>query len=343
MTSACPIDLPAQLRYVDDSMPGIRRRRQRGRFVYLDPQGQPIRDPDVVRRLDQLAIPPAYQDVWICPDPNGHLQATGRDARGRKQYRYHALWSETRDSAKYDRLLSFGNALPGLRARIDAHLAEAGMGRDKLMATVVALLDRTLVRIGNRRYARENRSYGLTTLRNRHVAVRGSRIRFSFKGKSGIEHQVTLENQRLAKILQRCLDLPGQQLFQYLDDDGERHAIGSQDINDYLRSHAGSDFTAKDYRTWAGSAMALEALCLAARTEVKNPSQQVVDVVKQVAQRLGNSPAICRKCYIHPAIVDAFITGELAGWKRQRKRKGLSAEEVALLKFLAAKEQEISQ
>ncbi|MNF62876.1 Eukaryotic DNA topoisomerase I, catalytic core [compost metagenome] len=334
----CPIDLPAQLRYVDDRMPGIRRRRQRGRFVYLDAEGRRIREAAEVQRIEQLAIPPAYRDVWICPDPNGHLQATGRDIRGRKQYRYHPLWNETRDSAKYDRLLSFGSALPGLRTRIDSHLGETGMGRDKMLATVVALLDRTLIRIGNHRYVRENSSYGLTTLRNRHIAVNGSKIRFSFKGKSGIEHRVSLDSPRLARILRNCLDLPGQLLFQYLDEDGQRHSVSSEDVNDYLRSQIDGDFTAKDYRTWAGSALALEGLRQAARNTATSPSQQVTEVVKQVAQRLGNSPAICRKCYIHPAIVEAFIAGELAGSKRPRKRKRLSAEEVALLKFLEARE-----
>lgn len=334
----CPIDLPAQLRYVDDRMPGIRRRRQRGRFVYLDADGRRIQDPAEVRRIDQLAIPPAYSDVWICPDPNGHLQATGRDIRGRKQYRYHPLWNETRDSAKYDRLLSFGSALPGLRARIDKHLGETGMGRDKVMATVVALLDRTLIRIGNPRYVRENSSYGLTTLRNRHIAVNGSKIRFSFKGKSGIEHRVSLDSPRLARILRRCLDLPGQLLFQYLDDDGQCRSVSSEDVNGYLRNQIDGDFTAKDYRTWAGSALALEGLRQAARNTSASPSQQVKEVVGQVARRLGNSPAICRKCYIHPAIVEAFIAGELAGGKRPRKRKRLSAEEVSLLKFLEVRE-----
>ncbi|NWL80401.1 DNA topoisomerase [Pseudomonas taiwanensis] len=334
----CPIDLPAQLRYVDDGMPGIRRRRQRGRFIYLDPEGARIRDPDEVRRIDQLVIPPAYRDVWICPDPNGHLQATGRDARGRKQYRYHPLWNENRNSAKYERLLSFGSALPQLRARIDKHLGETGMGRDKVMATVVALLDETLIRVGNRRYARENNSYGLTTLRNRHINVNGSQIRFSFKGKSGIEHDVSLTSPRLARILRRCLDLPGQQLFQYLDEEGQRHSVGSHDVNDFLRSQASGEFTAKDYRTWAGSALALEALRKVAQSTPDNRTQHVTEMVKQVAQRLGNTPAICRKCYIHPAVVDAFLTGELAGCKRPRKRKGMSPEEVALLQFLQARQ-----
>ncbi len=334
----CPIDLPAQLRYVDDGMPGIRRRRQRGRFIYLDPDGARIRDPDEVHRINQLAIPPAYRDVWICPDPNGHLQATGRDARGRKQYRYHPLWNENRNSAKYERLLSFGSALPQLRARIDKHLGETGMGREKVMATVVALLDETLIRVGNRRYARENNSYGLTTLRNRHINVNGSQIRFSFKGKSGIEHDVSLTSPRLARILRRCLDLPGQQLFQYLDEEGQRHSVGSHDVNDFLRSQASGEFTAKDYRTWAGSALALEALRKVAQRNPDNPTQHVTEMVKQVAQRLGNTPAICRKCYIHPAVVDAFLTGELVGCKRPRKRKGMSPEEVALLQFLQARQ-----
>ncbi len=238
------------LHYVDDSLPGISRRRLRGRFAYFDPGGERIRVETEIERIDRLAIPPAYIDVWICIDPLGHLQATGRDVRGRKQYRYHPRWTEVRDSAKYERLLRFGESLPALRRRIERDLALPGLGAEKVMATVVELLDRTLIRIGNERYRKENRSFGLTTLNNRHVEVQGTRIRFAFRGKSGIRHSVDIEHPRLARILRRCLELPGQQLFQYLDADHQRHMIDSRDINAYLREHAGEEFTAKDYRTW---------------------------------------------------------------------------------------------
>ncbi|WP_282342521.1 MULTISPECIES: DNA topoisomerase IB [Pseudomonas] len=327
--------LPPDLSYVDDTQPGISRRKLRGKFVYIDVDGERIRDESEISRINKLAIPPAYTDVWICPNPSGHLQATGRDARGRKQYRYHPRWREVRDADKYERMLAFGRALPKLRATLEKHLAQPGMGRDKVMATVVSLLDSTLIRVGNSRYAKENKSFGLTTLRNRHVDVKGTAIRFHFRGKSGIEHNVKLSHPRLARIVKRCLELPGQHLFQYLDEDGERHVVTSSDINAYLQTHAGEDFTAKDYRTWAGSALALERLCESARLvgEV-DTRKQVVEIVKAVASQLGNTPAICRKCYIHPAVIDAFGDGTLAELKKPRPRKGLRVEEVALMKFL---------
>ena len=232
-------------------------------------------------------------------------------------------------------MLAFGRALPKLRATLEKHLAQPGMGRDKVMATVVSLLDSTLIRVGNSRYAKENKSFGLTTLRNRHVDVKGTAIRFHFRGKSGIEHNVKLSHPRLARIVKRCLELPGQHLFQYLDEDGERHVVTSSDINAYLQTHAGEDFTAKDYRTWAGSALALESLCESARLAGEvDPRKQVVEIVKAVASQLGNTPAICRKCYIHPAVIDAFGDGTLAELKKPRPRKGLRVEEVALMKFL---------
>ncbi|MBG6470134.1 DNA topoisomerase IB [Pseudomonas aeruginosa] len=328
--SAAPPDipaLPAGLCYVDDRQPGIRRRRQGKRFVYFDADGQRIGDAEEIRRLAKLAIPPAYREVWICPDPNGHLQATGRDARGRKQYRYHPRWREVRDADKYERLLRFGQALPRLRRHIAAQLRLPGLGRDKVVALAVALLDATLIRVGNHRYARDNRSYGLTTLRTRHVDVNGSRIRFRFKGKSGIEHDVSLEHPRLARVLRRCLELPGQDLLQYLDEDGQPHRIGSHDINEYLRRHTGEDFSAKDYRTWAGSALALERL---RRAEADGLGA----VVAEVAAELGNSVAICRQCYIHPAIIEAYQAGQLGQLRRARKRRWRSAEEATLLAFL---------
>lgn len=335
-TALCPA-LPDDLHYVDDSQPGIRRKRLRGKFVYFDVQGTRITDEAQVRRINGLAIPPAYTDVWICPDPQGHLQATGRDARGRKQYRYHSRWREIRDSNKYERMLEFGQALPGLRARLEQDLARSGMPREKVMALVVTLLESTLIRIGNSRYARDNRSYGLTTLRTRHVDVRGTAIRFHFRGKSGVEHEVTLRDRRLARLLRRCLELPGQQLFQYLDNEGQRRAVSSSDINQYLRDLTGRDFTAKDYRTWAGSALALERLRGQPEQPATQARQHLLETVKQVASQLGNTPTVCRQCYIHPEILQAFTDGDLAGLKAARKRKWLSREEVALLGFLRSR------
>ena len=326
--------LPPDLHYVDDTQPGIRRKRLRGKFCYFDAAGQRISDADEIKRLNALAVPPAYTDVWICADPQGHLQATGRDARGRKQYRYHPRWREVRDGDKYSRLLAFGMALPKLRQRLEAQLALPGHSRDKVMATVISLLDTTLIRIGNSQYARENRSYGLTTLRNRHVAVNGSAIAFQFRGKSGVEHQITVKDRRLARVIKRCLELPGQDLFQYLDDEGQRHTVSSSDINAYLHSLTAGGFTAKDYRTWAGSSLALSALRELKWESASQAKQHVVERVKAIARELGNTPAVCRKCYIHPAVLDAFLLGTLAELPRPRQRKHLSREEVGLMMFL---------
>lgn len=332
-TAFCPA-LPADLHYVDDSCPGISRRILRGKFAYFLPSGERIRDTADISRINKLAIPPAYTDVWICPDPMGHMQATGRDARGRKQYRYHLRWREIRDSNKYERILSFGASLPKLRACLEQNLALRGMPREKVMALVVQLLESTLIRVGNSRYARENRSYGLTTLRTRHVDVRGTAIRFQFRGKSGVEHQVTLKNQRLARIMRRCMELPGQHLFQYVDENGQRHAVNSSDVNQFLREMTGGDFTAKDYRTWAGSALALEHLRKRECQPEAVARRNLVETVKEVSRQLGNTPAVCRQCYIHPDVLDAFASGELARLPRARKRKWMSSEEVALLNFL---------
>lgn len=332
-TLLCPA-LPDDLHYVDDSQAGISRKLLRGKFVYFRPDGERIRDESEIQRINKLVIPPAYRDVWICPDPQGHLQATGRDARGRKQYRYHSRWREIRDGNKYDRMLQFGEALPKLRQRLENHLAAPGLSREKVMALVVTLLESTLIRIGNSRYARDNRSYGLTTLRTRHVDISGTSIRFHFRGKSGVEHEVTLRDRRLARLMRRCMELPGQQLFQYLDEDGQRRAVSSNDVNLYLREMTGSDFTAKDYRTWAGSALALERLRKLDSTPESVAKQNLVETVKRVASQLGNTPAVCRQCYIHPAIIDAFSAGDLTRLRTARKRKWLSAEEVALLNFL---------
>ncbi|MCF4996383.1 DNA topoisomerase IB [Pseudomonas syringae] len=332
--TALPDVLPPDLHYVDDTQPGITRKKLRGRFCYFDTAGQRITDADEIKRINTLAVPPAYTDVWICADPRGHLQATGRDARGRKQYRYHVRWREVRDADKYSRLREFGSALPKLRKQLEALLAAPGFSRDKVMATVITLLDATLIRVGNSQYARDNRSYGLTTLRSRHVEVNGSAIQFQFRGKSGIEHQITVKDRRLARIVKRCLEIPGQNLFQYLDENGERHTVSSHDVNAYLQTLTGADFTAKDYRTWAGTALALSVLRERQWESEAEAKRHVVDMVKNVAKTLGNTPAVCRKCYIHPAVVEHFMLGALAELPRPRLRKGLRSEEVALAMFL---------
>jgi DNA topoisomerase-1 len=332
--TALPDALPSDLHYVDDTQPGITRKKLRGKFCYFDPAGQRITDQDEIKRIHALAVPPAYTDVWICADPRGHLQATGRDARGRKQYRYHPRWREVRDADKYSRLRDFGLALPKLRKQLEALLAAPGFSRDKVMATVITLLDATLIRVGNTQYARDNRSYGLTTLRNRHVEVNGNAILFQFRGKSGVEHQITVKDRRLARIIKRCLEIPGQNLFQYLDENGERHTVSSSDVNAYLQTLTGADFTAKDYRTWAGSALALAVLRELQWEPESDAKRHVVEMVKNVAKQLGNTPAVCRKCYIHPAVLDGFLLGALAELPRPRARKGLRAEEVGLAVFL---------
>ncbi|MFV3326675.1 DNA topoisomerase IB [Pseudomonas sp. NY15372] len=330
----CP--LPPALHYVDDSQPGLSRRRWRDRFHYFDTEGQRIRDAQTLARIAALAIPPAYTQVWICPDPQGHLQATGRDARGRKQYRYHPQWRALRDQHKYDRMLAFAQVLPGLRRQLEQHLARPGLDREKVMALVVSLLDSTLIRIGNRQYLKENNSYGLTTLRNRHVSVQGSTIRFQFRGKRGVEHNVSLRDRRLARLIKRCLELPGQTLFQYLDENGQRHAVGSSEVNQFLQQLTGADFTAKDYRTWAGSVLALDLLRPLAWEPESEARRQVAATVRQVATRLGNTPAVCRRCYIHPAVLDHYQQGRLAALPRIKARRGLEPEEASLLLFLQA-------
>ncbi|MEM5425975.1 DNA topoisomerase IB [Paraburkholderia ferrariae] len=330
-----PTDLgPCGLRYVDDSHRGYTRERIDGAFVYFDTRGKRIKDAAEIRRINALAVPPAYTDVWICPDGRGHLQATGRDARGRKQYRYHPYWRETRDATKYERLLGFGTALPKLRARLARDLALDGMPRNKVLATVVRLLDSTLIRVGSEEYARENRSYGLTTMRKRHLEVSSDRLRFRFRGKSGIEHDVAVSDARVARIVRRCMELPGQDLFQYLDADGARYSVTSSDINDYLHEVTGADFTAKDYRTWAGSVFALAALRKLEWQTTTQARKHVADTVKQISQMLRNTPAVCRKCYIHPAVIEAFEAGALAQALPAVRLRGLKADEAALVVFL---------
>jgi DNA topoisomerase-1 len=332
--AGCPDDLPPGLRYVDDSRPGYTRQWTDGAFAYFNTQGKRLTDEAEIKRINALAIPPAYIDVWICPDARGHLQATGRDARGRKQYRYHPQWRETRDATKYERMLAFSAVLPKLRARVGRDLELDGMQRNKVLATVVRLLDTTLIRVGSEEYARENRSYGLTTLRKKHLKVQSGTLRFQFRGKSGIEHDVSVSDARIAKIVKRCMDLPGHDLFQYLDTDGGRHTVSSADINDYLHEITGADFTAKDYRTWAGSVFALAALRKLAWETVTEARKHVVGTIKEVAKLLRNTPAVCRKCYVHPAVIEAFEAGELADEMPAARRSGLKADEATLAIFL---------
>jgi len=303
----------AGLRYANDRRPGITRRRSGKGFAYRRPDGSAV-DAPTRERIRALAIPPAWTDVWICPDPAGHLQATGRDARRRKQYRYHARWRSHRDEAKFEQLLDLSRVLPRIRARCDRDLAKPGLSREKVLAAVVRLLEATLIRVGNDEYARLNRSFGLTTLRTRHATVRGSAIRFRFRGKSGQQHEVGLRDQRLARIVRRCQDLPGQELFQYLDADGEPHDISSDDVNDYLREISGADVTAKDFRTWAGTVLAYRALrALAPGTGERDAQRNVVEAVRLTAGRLGNTPAVARQSYVHPAILEAYLDGAIAG------------------------------
>jgi DNA topoisomerase I len=302
----------AGLRWVRDDAPGLRRVRAGKGFRYVDADGKPVRDDKTLARIKQLAIPPAWRDVWICASPNGHVQATGRDARGRKQYRYHARWRATRDETKYDKMVLFGLALPRIRERVDDDLKRPGLPREKVLATVVRLLETTLIRVGNEEYARSNKSFGLTTLRDRHVDVDGAELRFEFRGKSGIKHRVAVHDRRLARIIRRCQDLPGHELFQYVDDAGALHPISSQDVNDYLRAITRQEITAKDFRTWNGTVLAAAALRQAACSGPRGRSKRVVArCIERVAERLGNTRAICRKCYVHPAIVDAYLEGTL--------------------------------
>jgi DNA topoisomerase-1 len=332
----------AGLRYVHDDRPGIRRETVGDGVRYLDAKGEPVEDETTLKRIKSLAIPPAWTDVWICPQANGHLQATGRDARGRKQYRYHPKWREVRDEVKYERMIKFGKALPQIRKEVDRALSLPGLPRDKVLATIVYLLEATMMRIGNDEYARENKSYGLTTLRNRHVKIDGSEVEFRFRGKSGVYHNVKVYDRRLARIIQRTRDLPGQDLFQYLDEDGETHTIGSADVNDYLRTITGEDYTAKDFRTWSGTVLA--AIALQEFEAVDSDAQlkkNVVRAIESVAERLGNTPSVCRKCYVHPAVLDAYLDGTMLEGLRARAEeslvedlKDLQPEEAAVLAML---------
>ncbi|MBP6789198.1 MAG: DNA topoisomerase IB [Candidatus Promineofilum sp.] len=330
------------LRYVSDTEPGLRRERDGAVFVYRDAAGKLVTTPRVLARIDALHIPPAWDEVWICRRADGHLQATGRDARGRKQYRYHPDWNATRNQTKYHRMQQFGAALPGLRERIDADLARRGLPRDKVLATVLRLMELTYIRIGNVEYARANSSYGLTTLRDKHVQVDGAAIRFQFVGKSGQKHAIDVKDRRLARIVKQCRDIPGYELFQYYDEAGERQRVGSGDVNDYLRMATGAAFSAKDLRTWGGSVLAAAALATLGPAESETAARRnVVQVVKDVAGALGNRPATCRKYYVHPAVLAAYASGALAAhWAddvaaaEATSSAGLTAEESAFLALL---------
>ena len=329
----------AGLRYISDAEAGIRRERTALGFRYRDPRGRLVRDRAELRRIRNLVIPPAWCDVWISPHADGHIQATARDARGRKQYRYHPRWRSVRDEAKYGRLSAFGAALPRIRARTRRDLALPGLPREKVLAAVVRLLASTLIRIGNESYARDNGSFGLTTLRDRHAEIVGGRIRFRFRGKSKKEHLVSIDDQRLARVVRRCQELPGQTLFQYRGPDGGSQTIGSGDVNGYLRAITGAPFTAKDFRTWAGTLLMAKALAAAEPPASESAAKRtIVAAIATVAERLGNTPAVCRRCYVHPAVVDAFRAGTLATRMRRASRRatatGLRSDEAMLLDLL---------
>ena len=334
----------AGLCYVSDEQPGFSRQRKCEEFEYFDTKGKSIVDEQRLLRIKRLAIPPAWSDVWICPSPNGHIQAIGRDARGRKQYRYHERWRQIRDKNKYDRMIVFGKALPKIRARVKKDLGLSGLPRAKVLATVVQLLERSLIRIGNEEYARENKSFGLTTMQDRHVDVKGSKLRFRFRGKRGREHEVDVTDRRIARIVLKLQDLPGQSLFQYTDDEGNVREITSLDVNEYLRQITRDDFTAKDFRTWAGTVVAAIALGTAGTFETKKEANaNVKKAIGAVAKVLGNTPAICRECYVHPAVLQTYLNGNsINGFKPRaneefrKERIDFASTEAAVLKLLQA-------
>ena len=335
----------AGLRYVSDDRPGYTRKAKGEDFDWLDADGEPIRDEQRLLRIKRLAIPPAWTEVWVSPLANGHIQATGRDARSRKQYVYHDRWREVRDENKYDRIISFGKTLPKIRRRIARDLKLPGLPRNKVLATVVQLLERTFIRIGNEEYARENKSFGLTTMKDRHVEIKGAKLRFRFRGKSGREHEVDVTDGRIANIISKLQDLPGQDLFQYVDHEGKVRDITSQDVNEYLREITGEDFSAKDFRTWAGTV--LTAIALNAQEQFETPKQAKSNIntaIKAVAKILGNTPAICRKCYVHPAVLENYLDQKSIDGLKQTTEDALKKEDVdprsseaAILKFLKSR------
>jgi DNA topoisomerase-1 len=336
----------AGLRYVNDDDPGIQREAKGKEFAYSGPDGRRIQDPATLGRIRRLAIPPAWTEVWICPHENGHIQATGRDARGRKQYRYHPDWRATRDENKYERMIAFGKALPRIRQRVARDLRQSGLGREKILAAMVRLLETTLIRVGNEEYARANGSIGLSTMRDRHARVRrGGTIEFHFKGKSGKRHDIELHDPRLAEIVRRTQDLPGQTLFQYVAEDGTQQKITSEDVNAYLRAVAGEEFSAKDFRTWAGTVLAAIALRQFEKFATKSEAKKnVVAAIEHVAEKLGNTPAVCRKCYIHPVVLNSYLDGATVEVILRKTETALSqglselsGAEGAVLAFLQAR------
>ncbi len=346
-TTTDPVEVAedAGLRYVSDSQPGYTRKAKSDGFEYFDTDGKPIRDEQRVLRINRLAVPPAYTKVWICPSPNGHIQATGCDARRRKQYRYHERWRDARDENKYEKMALFGEALPKIRRRVEKDLKLPGLPRNKVLATIVQLLERTFIRVGNEEYARENKSFGLTTMQDRHVDVKGSKLRFRFRGKSGINHEVDVTDRRIAKTISKLQDLPGQELFQYVDDEGEVGNITSQDVNAYLKEITGEDFTAKDFRTWAGTVLAAIALHAAGDFETKQQAKSnIKNAVAAVSKILGNTPAICRKCYVHPAVFESYLSKNAIEGLKEKTEEALENADVDLrstepvvLKFLQAR------
>jgi len=305
--------MAAGLRYVSDQSPGISRRRKGANFVYYNKEGKILRNRAELKRIRSLVIPPAWKNVWICERPNGHLQAVGFDVKGRKQYKYHSTWREVRDEAKFERLLAFAKVLPKIRARVDEDLRRSDLTREKVLATIVRLLETSLIRVGNEEYAKENKSFGLTTMRNRHAQIDGSTVRFRFRGKSGKQHSVEISDRRVARIIQKCQDLPGQHLFEYEDHNGEIGSIESEDVNHYLHSITNQPFTAKDFRTWAGTVLAAVALGKLEEVDAETVRKKnVITAIEAVARLLGNTVAICRKCYIHPAIPTSYLNGTLA-------------------------------
>lgn len=338
----------AGLVYTDDDRPGIRRLKRGRGFRYVDARKRPVKNAADLARIRSLVIPPAWTDVWICPNPRGHLQATGRDARGRKQYRYHPKWRAVRDSTKYERLILFGRALPVIRRRTDADLRRVGLPREKVLAAVVRLLEKTFIRVGNDEYARENKSFGLTTMRDGHVKISGSTVRFIFRGKSGVDHALALDDPRLARIVKQCRDLPGQELFQYRDEHGAVIDIGSADVNAYLKDVTGEEFTSKDFRTWAGTVLAAQLLRDFEEVDSQaRAKKNVVEAIEHVAKQLGNTRAVCRKCYVHPAVIDAYLDGSMLKTMAQRARATkavgkMTAAEAAVLGLLQRKLEPVS-
>lgn len=349
--SEATVTLPAEsakeagLRYVSDADPGILRKRRGKGFTYVGVNGETIRDARVLARIKSLVIPPAWTEVWICGSANGHLQATGRDAKGRKQSRYHPRWRGVRDETKYERMLTFGAALPTIRERVERDISLPELPRRKIMATIVRLMETTLIRVGNEEYAKTNHSYGLTTMRDHHAEVDGWTVTFKFKGKSGKRHMIDISDRRLARIVRQCQDIPGYELFQYVDAEGNHHSIDSADVNEYLREISEQDFTAKDFRTWAGSVLAYTALReLEPFDSASQAKKNVVQMIKEVAERLGNTPSVCRKCYVHPALLDCYMAGTIARIRRRSRyhtnnnsassRHALGKEELGLMRLL---------